>query len=305
MMPTVEYTTGTLLDMMTYQRRARSKGESLFLARYLDGIGTPDGYGNLRVEVDPDRTSTLFSCHVDSVHPTTGERQKVCVDEALGQAFKDDRHTLGADDAVGVWLMLHMIQSGVPGVYVFHRDEEIGGQGSNWIATHDAAFLRRFNRAIAFDRGSMDEVITHQMGFRCASDGFADALSSALGRGFRPSAEGVFTDTANYDGDIPECTNIGVGYLHEHTKYETLDLRHAEYLRDVVVSVDWEALPTLRDPEAWDAARDGWPSDDPYGALGHDYAQVITFRNEDEALDYVMNQPGDAAALLYMAYGGS
>lgn len=303
-------TIGALLDMLTYQRRAGGAGEAAFIKRYLSSIGaTADPFGNLRVEVDPDNTRTLFSCHTDSVHPTAGRRQRVLVDEARQEAFKDDRHALGADDATGIWLMLHLLHLGVPGVYIFHREEEVGGNGSAWIAKHDRGFLSRFDRAIAFDRRGVSDVVTHQMGMRCASQAFGVALAHSLGGAYRPDDSGVFTDTANYEPYVPECVNISVGYDCEHTRHETQDLAHAVYLRDVLPSVQWEELPTARDPDAlpplpthkawWE--RGGSDDDrDDYG----DAMSFVDFADEDEALEYLTRYPDEAARLLLLAYPG-
>jgi hypothetical protein len=60
---------------------------------------------------------------------------------------------------------------------------------------------------------------------------------------------GVFTDTANYIELIPECTNVSCGYQNEHTGKETLHLPTVFALRDACLSVDWENLPTKRDPK--------------------------------------------------------
>lgn len=64
----------------------------------------------------------------------------------------------------------------------------------------------------------------------------------------KPSARGIFTDTANYTHLIPECTNVSVGYYHEHTKDEALDLDYLRELSEKVIEVDWEDLPTTREP---------------------------------------------------------
>ena len=63
-----------------------------------------------------------------------------------------------------------------------------------------------------------------------------------------PSDAGVYTDTAEFTDIISECTNISVGYLNEHRKEETLNLPHYLALASAVVAIDWEELPTYRDP---------------------------------------------------------
>jgi hypothetical protein len=84
---------------------------------------------------------------------------------------------------------------------------------------------------------------------------FADALSDALSDEvlmYAPDDTGVYTDTAEFVGIIPECTNISVGYRNEHTTNETLDLVHLRALIVRVLGIDWDALPTDRDPTVYE-----------------------------------------------------
>ena len=215
---------------------------------------------------------TLFSCHLDTVH-TEGGRQEVVFD---GKTFSLSNEVdeledftpsltplskykpykagcLGADDGAGVWLMLEMIDACVPGAYVLHFGEEKGGIGSSGMASHHPDFLSKFDRAVAFDRRGTSSVITHQGFGRCCSDTFAEALCAALGDAnpkldLFPDSTGIFTDTANYIDDIGECTNISCGYKSEHSRSETLDYEFLCNLLDGLVKVDWESLPTDRQP---------------------------------------------------------
>jgi hypothetical protein len=59
---------------------------------------------------------------------------------------------------------------------------------------------------------------------------------------------GVYTDTAEFTDIIPECTNISVGYDHEHSQQECLNIHHYELLSQAVLAVQWDKLPTDRDP---------------------------------------------------------
>src|SRR5690606_19751001 len=105
-------------------------------------------------------------------------------------------------------------------------------------------------RCISFDRRGTSSVITHQGTGRCCSDEFADALSMALCNDvllYGPDDTGVFTDSANFVHLIPECTNISVGYDSEHGPRETQDMWHMIHLVRHLVTVDWSALPTVRD----------------------------------------------------------
>jgi hypothetical protein len=233
--------------------------------------------------------TTLFSCHTDTVHHSDG-KQKIVYDSNFGHIFLDTgkdappSNCLGADDGIGVWLMLEMISAKVPGVYVFHRGEEQGGLGSQKMVEKEEDFLLQFQAAVAFDRPRTNEVITHQRGQRCASDKYATTLSerlNAFGFEFKPSNRGVFTDTANYRKLIHECINLGVGYENQHGTQEFQDYAHAVALRDAVCKIDWETLPIDRDCTAAD----------PVGYMGNGYG---SWGGQDRFDEYLRNKYGDS-----------
>jgi hypothetical protein len=168
-----------------------------------------------------------------------------------------------------VWLMLNMIDAKVPGHYMFHRMEEMGGQGSRWAASTMKNLLRTFSYAIAFDRRGRSDIITHQGGQRCCSDEFANALAEQLNSlnkkfTYKPDDTGSFTDTKNYTHLIPECTNVSVGYFQQHGPREYMDLNHAKELREVLPLVKWDELPVKRDPKVKEAK----PANEWYGGYG-------------------------------------
>lgn len=183
-------------------------------------------------------------------------------------------HCLGADDTAGVYAALRMIEAKVPVSFVFHRDEEIGGRGSAWVAREYAGWLSSsFDRCVALDRRGTKDVIISQWGDQCCSFDFAVVLGTELGMGHKPAA-GIFTDSANYMGVIPECSNISVGYMNEHTPQETLDTGYLETLIERLCEVEWDKLPTERDPYemmmhkrtstvvvSGDGRTDGWGDD--------------------------------------------
>lgn len=258
-----------LAEMLTYRRPHDSQGELDFIARYIDSVPgmAVDNFGN-RWCIIGDTGGTLFSCHTDTVHrdgrePITNKplphvpRQSVQVDEGMTRIFKEKgTGCLGADDGVGVYLLLSLIKANVPGLYIFHRAEEIGGCGSEYIAedTFWKAMFETLNikRAIAFDRRGTTDVITHQGFGRCCSDAFATELAEQLGMGFQPEDSGVFTDTANYTGIIPECTNISCGYENEHSDMEYVDVTFVMQLEEALLKVKWSELGTYRDPSVED-----------------------------------------------------
>jgi hypothetical protein len=243
-----------LLQMLQYRRPAGSKHEQKFINRFLRPLNPKqDDYGNLYVTVG-DNPTVLWSCHTDTVHRSSG-RQIVKVDhEGFAAPAPTSRHSncLGADCTTGVWLMVQMIMAGKPGLYVFHRAEEVGCLGSGWIAANNADRLAGIKYAIAFDRYGYDHVITHQAFGRCCSDDFAYALAGQLGGSFRPDDTGVYTDTNEYVGIIPECTNISVGYFQQHTKAEVQSVEFLAYLLPALLALDVDALPCVRDPAIYE-----------------------------------------------------
>lgn len=227
---------------------------------------------------------TLFSCHMDIVGQVSkhnadkGNVDEICLltpdpekkenEQKYGMIYgakrmmdnegkfsKFEPSTLGADDKAGVFILLKMIEKGIPGTYIFHTGEECGAKGSSHLATNHKNIFKDIDRAIAFDRANYGDVISFQRGRRCSSIKFSEALALELNRGmppkqqFKADIKGVFTDTASYMDMIPECTNISVGYFNQHGSSEHLDTYWLEtWLLPAILNIEYEKLPTERDP---------------------------------------------------------
>jgi hypothetical protein len=147
--------------------------------------------------------------------------------------------------------MLYMMAKNIPGLYYFFIGEERGGIGSRALADvyDEVDYLKDIKRCVSFDRRKTISVITSQAGGRCCSDEFGNALCeqyNSNGLNLKIDPTGVFTDSASFIDDIPECTNVSVGYLNEHTGKE---IQNMDYLIDLCkasVNVDWSSLPTVR-----------------------------------------------------------
>lgn len=274
-----------------------------------------DGIGNLHVDTRLNSSNrTLFVAHVDTVHRKEGPNKI----RKTSTHWHADGAALGADDGAGVAMLMHLMHSGVPAYYIFTQGEECGGIGATWLADNWKDGLAKFDRAIAFDRRGIDSVITHQGRGRCCSDSFGDALSAALNEDmtlmYLPDNTGVYTDTAEFISIIPECTNISVGYYSEHSENEKLDIIHFQALAERVAKIDWDTLPTDRDPKevitydaydytSWGAwSRKGWGttsvSADGWGDGGNTYHR-LTDDGDDE---WMRDELRDA---LYDAMAGS
>jgi hypothetical protein len=244
-----------ITQLLSYMRPEGGAGQQWFEDRYINTIPNTwhDAVGNTHLDLRECKTNrTLFVAHTDTVHKNDGRQQPVVTDHMMTCNLADTQATcLGADDGAGVLILLHLIQNRVPAYYIFTRGEERGGIGADHLAKVYPHLLAEFDRAIAFDRKGTSSVISHQGWGRCCSDTFAYALSDKLSTDtlmYAPDDGGVYTDTAEFVDIIPECTNISAGYLHEHTTKESLNLQHLVDLMDQVVCIDWDALPTERDP---------------------------------------------------------
>lgn len=222
-----------------------------FIESMFRGKTSRDEIGNVHLDLRGSYGSrTLFVAHMDTVHRKDGVNKIL----KIGNKWYGWGDPLGADDGAGVAMLAHLAHHGVPGYYIFTRGEEVGGIGATWLAENMEALLSNFDRAIAFDRRGIDSVITEQ-GFvgPCASDEFADALAAELNEHdlwYLADNTGVYTDTAEFIKIIPECTNISVGYEHEHSDREMLDMNHFRNLAKAALKVKWDELPTKRDPKA-------------------------------------------------------
>lgn len=275
-----------LKDMLAYKRRAGSRAERLFIRRFLLPLGVRlDKAGNLLKTVGDNPHGIAWSCHTDSVHREGGRQKLAWRDAELIVDPLSKSNCLGADDAAGVWLCRELILAGIPGLYLFHRGEESGGKGSSWLAKNRPQVLQGIRAVIALDRRGTTDVITRQAGGRCASDAFADSLAAQLGGAYRKCPYGVFTDSANYTGLVGECTNLSVGYAHEHTPNESLDVPHLVGLRDKLVRLDQSALVIQRKPGEKEPFHDpdfswkDWNWRKPRGApYGESRGEVVEWR---------------------------
>jgi hypothetical protein len=303
-----------LRSMLAYKRPHGDPTEREFTSRFLTPYN-PDVFVDDKGETlafvvkrgDTTANPVLWSCHVDTVH-RSGGYQTVVHDKQSGYLQKDDGFPLGADDGAGVFLLLEMIDAGVPGTYIFHRGEECGGVGSRGMAKHHTQWLRQFRWAIAFDRRGTEDIITHQAAGQTASTAFAQGLALALNGGeqnlsYAPCSRGIFTDTANYADIIPECSNVSVGYDNEHTKDEVLDYWHLTLLRHrlIVAFRDGCALPVDRDPtKEWRYQYDNYGFGKGYTSYGYGKSSKATHYITNDGKLAELTLPRDAHEISNM-----
>ena len=235
-----------IMQLLRWRRQAKSDTLKNFIKHYMGQWDLErDAYGNLykRIGTAP----IMWSCHLDTMHRKEGW-QNVRIDElGIIRQKGNKSKCLGADDGAGVWLLLEMMDRGIEGLYIFHLDEEVGGKGSTYIVEKTPQLVSGIKYAVAFDRKDRGSVITNQWGV-CCSDEFGESLAKEIGMGHILDDTGRFTDTDNYKGLIPECTNVSVGYFNEHRPQESLDFKYLVKLRDSMFDLDVNNLVEERTP---------------------------------------------------------
>ena len=209
-----------------------------------------DEFGNYYKIVG--KSETMFTSHLD-----TADRKKSKVtiysktENGQEHLTSDGTTILGADDKSGVSIMLYLISHNIPGVYYFFIGEERGGIGSGKVSSifEKVEHLKGIKRCVSFDRRNYYSVITEQLGMECCSDEFGQALAdqyNSHGMKFSLDPTGIYTDSASFIDQIPECTNISVGYFDEHTTKESQNITYLEKLAKASVNIKWEELPTAK-----------------------------------------------------------
>lgn len=198
------------------------------------------------------KSETMFTSHLDTADRKQSDVVLYSVMSEGDEIFvTDNMSILGADDKSGVAVMLYMMSYNIPGIYYFFIGEERGGIGSNQVAGvfESVDHLKGVKRCISFDRRNYYSIITQQLGRQCCSNEFATALAKELNKsGLKISLDptGVYTDSASFIDEIPECTNISVGYFAEHTVNESQNISYLNRLAEACLKVDWEKLPTIK-----------------------------------------------------------
>lgn len=305
-----------LWGMLSHCRPHSSHSEEAFIQEFVAPLGAiKDDFGNyhLRIGTAP----VAWCCHTDSVHSNPGRIKLFWTDDKQTHVRAgDDADCLGADNAAGCWLLREMILAGREGLYLFHRQEEVGCQGSRWIAKSTPEVLNGIDMAIAFDRRGTHSIITHQMPGRTCSDAFGLSLGEGLGLGHQLDNGGTYTDTASYIDLVAECTNVSVGYNNEHSHKENLDIGYILRLREALMGLDLSKVTVARKPGEREhryasygqysrhyGGYLGWENEFDEGCWEYDWSKSRSgkhndYRGPDKLERYVQDNPAAVASLL-------
>ncbi|MFC5602699.1 M20/M25/M40 family metallo-hydrolase [Sporosarcina koreensis] len=210
------------------EKRIRSVVEEK-LAPFVDRI-TTDRHGNLLAEKvyrSGNGPVIMLNAHLDIVEELVPGRQ--IVKEA--RVWRSDKGILGADDRAGIAVILqiarNLAQSTFSGKvkFVFTVKEECGLVGASQL---DEYFLWDVDVAFVLDRRGAGDIVT-------SCGGYIPFCSKEFGRCIEEIAEkttkGEWACTAGGSSDTRiwathgiQSVNLSVGYQHEHTEDETLDV---------------------------------------------------------------------------------
>ena len=216
-----------------------------------------DSFGNYHITIG--NSKTLFTSHLD-----TYSKKKELVNHVIeGSIIKTDGTTiLGGDNKNGVVVLLYMITKNVPGIYYFFVGEEgittgDSCNGSKWLLENNSKIYTTVDRAIAFDRRGKGSVVTKQRGRKCCSDEFADSIVEKFGSlGLEFKKDYAYgTDSAVFMDIVPEITNISSSGEYEHSFLESTDIEYLQKVSEAAVKLDWESLPTVREPKPVETVR--------------------------------------------------
>lgn len=210
-----------------------------------------DIHGNYYIKIGD--TKTMFCAHLDTY---CYEYKRVWHVIENNIIKTDGTTTLGGDDKAGIVILIKMIEANIPGLYYFFRGEEgvtspSGTWGSKQAFKSYKSNFEKYEKCIAFDRKGNDSIITQQMYSMCCSDDFSEALIKQLknnGLTYEKDPTGMWCDSGVFMDTIPECTNISVGYINEHTFSEQQNIEHLEKLVNACLNIKWDELPVKRDP---------------------------------------------------------
>ena len=193
--------------------------------------------------------------HVDTIDNPYNIRDLRINNNSITLSTSSFRKALGADDRAGVWLILKLISrlhkenKPLPSI-VFTSFEEVGAQGAR-------AFIKDFptpgnpvKYIVGLDRQGKNDAVFYS----CRNKEFKNYICSF---GFKEQ-KGTYSDIS-FIGPTWDIANVNlsIGYKHEHTELEKLNLKHLirtynkilEMYNDIY-SADWYKCQA--NTEAWE-----------------------------------------------------
>ena len=150
-------------------------------------------------------------------YQATTELKEIYHDQVEGVMWSPDG--LGADDRVGVFMILSLVRAGIRPSILFTTDEESGStSGSDFALQYKHKFQNYgINYLMELDRSGVNDCVF----YKCDNPEFTKYIE---GYGFKTDT-GSFTDISVICPIVKTAgVNLSVGYWNEHSKTEMIDL---------------------------------------------------------------------------------
>ncbi|TFD99524.1 M20/M25/M40 family metallo-hydrolase [Jeotgalibacillus sp. R-1-5s-1] len=168
----------------------------------------------------------LLNAHMDTVYRIHEEREII----KNGSEWRSSKGILGADDRSGITAIIMLLKnisrrtfSGTLKV-IFTVEEETGLNGARAVPDH---FLWNTEAAFVLDRRGSGDLVTHNTRQSFCKETFAqwlEAVANEEGFSHYKTVRGGSSDTAIWAKHGIDSVNISIGYKHEHTEKETLNV---------------------------------------------------------------------------------
>lgn len=200
-----------------------------------------DHYGNLFITKnvnDPDYYPCLVA-HMDEVFEYNENKGIIVTDtqiHAINTKTKK-RCGLGADDANGIYIALHMLRKIDDLKVVFTVEEEVGAIGAR-EACFNSKFFEDVGYLLQADRRGSSNLIVHTNGMDVASTEFLTEIQPICEQFGYSHEFGTFTDVGELVEEIQVSgVNISCGYHNEHSAKEHTVIKELENCLNFVYTI--------------------------------------------------------------------
>lgn len=181
------------------------------------------------------KNKPLLSAHMDTVQRLEHKVQKYTIDfdKDWNLIFKGTG-IIGADDKIGIYIILEQLRKTPDLNFLFSVDEEVGCLGAKAFVANEenTKILETLPYALILDRRNGTDIVGYKNSY-CQSD-FDKALED-LKYGY-VSSTGSISDANQLKKYLP-CVNLSVGYYAPHTNLEYVNLSEMENCQDFVEEI--------------------------------------------------------------------
>ena len=141
---------------------------------------------------------------------------------------RKNQTSLGADDKNGIWVILNLLQAGVPVNFLFCHGEEVGCVGSSQVVADEdlGKLIESCSFGIIIDRRNPGDIIGYENKYCMCLDDKIQTYAEQNGYAFS-CARGSCSD-ADKVSQLLECVNLSCGYYDAHTSTEYTNLNELQ-----------------------------------------------------------------------------